>query len=194
METTNARLFTAVWQGFGFMVLAGLLLTIIFRWGEVLPFLAGLFDPESFIRDGLIGLGSGALMALVVTIIMKITNIDLPNNDLTRLLKKIIRARGGIVTIALGAGVAEEFLFRGVLMGLSVDEWNTGLVLVLNALVFAALHVPQYKGKTLMHIVVFVMGIWLGALFLLSHTLWAPIAAHALYNAILGWQMRTEAD
>ncbi|QDI90985.1 CPBP family intramembrane metalloprotease [Salicibibacter halophilus] len=192
METTNARLLTAIWQGFGFMVLAGLLLTVIFRWGEVLPFLAGLFQPEFVMRDVLIGLGSGVLMAGIVTLLMKITNIDLPDNDLTQLLKKIIRARGGIVTIALGAGVAEEFLFRGVLMGLVVDEWNTALVLILNALVFAALHVPQYKGKILMHVVVFIMGIWLGALFLLSYTLWAPIAAHALYNAILGWQMRAE--
>lgn len=192
METTNARLLTAIWQGFGFMVLAGLLLTVIFRWGEVLPFLAGLFHPEFVIRDVLIGLGSGVLMAGIVTLLMKITNIDLPDNDLTQLLKRIIRARGGIVTIALGAGVAEEFLFRGVLMGLVVDEWNTALVLILNALVFAALHVPQYKGKILMHVVVFIMGIWLGALFLLSHTLWAPIAAHALYNAILGWKMRAE--
>ncbi|AXF55744.1 CPBP family intramembrane glutamic endopeptidase [Salicibibacter kimchii] len=194
MGMTNARLLTAIWQGFGFMVLAGLLLTIIFRWGEVLPFLAGLVDPEFFMRDVLIGLGSGVLMAIIVTVITKVTKMGLPDNDLTRILKQLIRARGGIVTIALGAGVAEEFLFRGVLMGLVIDEWNAALVLILNALVFTALHVPQYKGKMLMHVVVFVMGIWLGALFLLSQTLWAPIAAHALYNAILGWQMRTETE
>ncbi|SDI56387.1 CPBP family intramembrane glutamic endopeptidase [Natribacillus halophilus] len=190
MGTTDSRLLIAVWQGFGFMVLAGLILCVIFRWGEVIPFIAGLFSLESFGIDVVIGLASGALMALIVTVIMKVSKMELPENELTQMLKRIIHMRGGIVTIALGAGFAEEFFFRGVLMGLVIDHWNTTLVLVLNALVFAALHIPQYKGKILMHAIVFIMGLWLGALFLLSHTLWAPVAAHALYNAILGWHLR----
>ncbi|MBB6448402.1 hypothetical protein HNR44_000351 [Geomicrobium halophilum] len=194
MKMTNSRLLLAVWQSFGFMILLGLVLMIVFRWGEVFSFLSSLFALESFGIDVLIGLASGGVMALIVTLIVKMTNMELPENEMTRLLKKITHIRGGIVTIALGAAVAEEFLFRGALVGLFIHDWNTAIVLVLNAVIFTVLHIPQYKGKTLMHVIVFVMGLWLAFLFLLSYTLWAPIAAHALYNAILGLQLRNQLE
>ncbi|GAK09342.1 hypothetical protein JCM19038_3172 [Geomicrobium sp. JCM 19038] len=176
------------------MVLVGFILIIVFRFGEVLPFVLDLFDTSDFgiILALVIGLVSGLLMALLVTGVMVLTGTELPKNEMTELLEQIVRMPGGLLTISLGAGFAEEFLFRGVLVGLVIDVWPVWLVLTLNALLFMAVHVPQYRGKPLMHLTIFIMGLWLAFLFYWTSSLLAPIIAHAIYNGVLGYHLKKQ--
>ncbi|MBM7631607.1 CPBP family intramembrane glutamic endopeptidase [Geomicrobium sediminis] len=193
-ESIDRKLLFAVWQGFGLMVLVGFILIIVFRFGEVLPFVLDLFDTSDFgiILALAIGLVSGLLMALLVTGVMVLTGTELPKNEMTELLEQIVRMPGGLLTISLGAGFAEEFLFRGVLVGLVIEVWPVWLVLTLNALLFMAVHVPQYRGKPLMHLTIFIMGLWLAFLFYWTSSLLAPIIAHAIYNGVLGYHLKKQ--
>ncbi|MFB4158339.1 lysostaphin resistance A-like protein [Geomicrobium sp. JSM 1781026] len=192
MKRSDVQLLFAIWQGFGLMIVAALVLMIIFRWGETLPFLIQLFtiDNQSLLFVIGIGVVSGLVMALVVTGVLVLTGTELPDNEMTRILERIIRMPGGLVTVGLGAGFAEEFLFRGALVGLFLDTFPAWLVLLLNALLFMALHIPQYRGEPFMHLTILVMGFWLAFLFYFTGSLLAPVIAHALYNTILGWHLR----
>nr|WP_275899512.1 CPBP family intramembrane glutamic endopeptidase [Bacillus piscicola] len=96
----------------------------------------------------------------------------------------------GIVTIAFGAGVSEELLFRGALQGVLTVYIGSVPALLLIAGVFMILHIPQYKGSAFIHTLVFVMGLILGGLFIWSGSLWAPIAAHVTYNGCLAYILK----
>lgn len=82
--------------------------------------------------------------------------------------------------VAFLASVAEELLFRGVLVKLFA-EWtgNVHLGVAIPALIFSALHLQFYGfvGR-------FILGVILGYLFVRSGTLWVPILVHFVNNAM----------
>ena len=83
----------------------------------------------------------------------------------------------------VAAPISEEFLFRGVLMGvLFARGWKPAPAILFSAALFALSHV-QYQPIGV--IVVFFSGCLLGLLRCYSGGLWAPIIAHALINAII---------
>ena len=95
----------------------------------------------------------------------------------------------GLFAVVL-APMYEELLFRRVLFG---RLWHAGwpvLGLVLSSLVFALVHeMPGVNGKplasTLFLVLVYAgMGAMFAGVYRLTGTLWAPIAAHILNNAL----------
>jgi membrane protease YdiL (CAAX protease family) len=82
--------------------------------------------------------------------------------------------------VALMAGISEEILFRGVIqMGLAQLMYPTAALLV-TGLLFGLVHFasPSYV------LFAAVMGWYLGALFLVQHSLLAPIVTHCLYDFV----------
>ena len=77
----------------------------------------------------------------------------------------------------------EEIIFRGAL------QCTIGLLPT--AILFTAVHVSYYK-KPLMLAHVFLMGLIIGVLFLLTESLWICTIAHASYNWVLMWLIKTE--
>jgi hypothetical protein len=75
------------------------------------------------------------------------------------------------------APIAEELLFRGVLLHRWAQRWDLRTAIVLTSICFAILHV-----EPLGH---FVFGVAMCALYLRTGSLWAPIVAHALNNAFV---------
>ncbi|MGI8817562.1 MAG: CPBP family intramembrane glutamic endopeptidase [Gemmatimonadales bacterium] len=91
-----------------------------------------------------------------------------------------LRSPVELVLLAVAAGLAEEFLFRGVMQaGLArvLPEW--GAVLVTGA-AFGLAHfiTPAYA------LLAGVAGVYLGGLFWLEGSLTAPIVAHAFYDIV----------
>ena len=85
-----------------------------------------------------------------------------------------------LLVFAVLAGVCEEFFFQGSLQPLLMN-WtkNPHVGILLTALIFSALHFQFYG-----FIPRFLLGVYLGYLFYWSLSLWLPILAHVLHNAL----------
>lgn len=88
----------------------------------------------------------------------------------------------GLAAISLAAGVGEELLFRGFLQAVLTDHWpgSVGLVagLLMASLVFGLCHALCWGYAA----VAALIGLYLGVLFLMTDSLWAPMATHAVYD------------
>jgi membrane protease YdiL (CAAX protease family) len=82
--------------------------------------------------------------------------------------------------MALLPAIFEEFLFRGTLQPF-FTKWfaNKHLAIILTAFIFSAIHF-QFFG----FIPRFLLGIYLGYLLVWGKSLWLPIIAHLMHNAV----------
>jgi uncharacterized protein len=87
---------------------------------------------------------------------------------------------GGILLLSLMAGVAEEALFRGVIQTGLAGLLPPSLAVVIAGLLFGAAHWLTLSYAVLAGLI----GAYLGALFLLTGNLLAPIVAHAAYDVV----------
>ena len=85
-----------------------------------------------------------------------------------------------LLIMAIIPAIGEEFIFRGVLLNL-LSEWTKKkyLGILLSAAVFSAIHMQFYG-----FLPRFVLGIYLGYLFVRSGSIWVPVFAHFVNNAI----------
>ena len=85
-----------------------------------------------------------------------------------------------LLVFAVLAGICEEFFFQGALQPLLMN-WtkNPHIGILLTALIFSVLHFQFYG-----FIPRFLLGVYLGYLFYWSRSLWLPILAHVLHNAL----------
>jgi membrane protease YdiL (CAAX protease family) len=85
-----------------------------------------------------------------------------------------------IIVMALLPAIFEEFLFRGALQPF-FTKWfaNKHVAIILTAFIFSAIHF-QFFG----FIPRFLLGIYLGYLWVWGKSLWLPIIAHFMHNAI----------
>jgi CAAX amino terminal protease family. len=85
-----------------------------------------------------------------------------------------------LVVIALLAAVTEEILFRGAIQRI-IEKWtnNHHVVIWLAAIVFSAVHMQFYGFIPRM-----MLGAYLGYLLYWSKSMWLPIFAHFVNNAI----------
>lgn len=179
-----------VWISFLLFVLAGAAIVFFVFGFSSAGYIASLFDTDSIIRETAVGAGMGCLSAGILLALYKWTSLEFPDNQYTALIYSLLQKKYGVVTIAAGAGMSEEFLFRGVLLGVLAYYIESLPALIIVSVLFMLVHVPQYKGSLAAHGVVLCIGLMLGWLFLLFGTLWAPIMAHALYNGLLGSAMK----
>jgi membrane protease YdiL (CAAX protease family) len=90
------------------------------------------------------------------------------------------RSRSQLALLAVLAGVAEEVLFRGVVQVGLARVFSEPLALVSTSVIFGLAHFasPAYA------LMAGLVGLYLGALFLLQGSLLVPILAHALYDFV----------
>lgn len=85
-----------------------------------------------------------------------------------------------IIAMAIGAGVAEELLFRGVF-----QSWLSGLVPVAVAIVVSNILFGMMHMRTLLYAVIAALvGVYLGVLYALKDNLLAPMVTHMIYDAV----------
>jgi membrane protease YdiL (CAAX protease family) len=85
---------------------------------------------------------------------------------------------GGIVLLALMAGIGEEALFRGVIQGGLAERLPIPVAVGIAALLFGVAHWLSRLYALLAGLI----GLYLGTLFLLTGNLLAPIVTHTLYD------------
>jgi len=85
-----------------------------------------------------------------------------------------------IVVMALLPSIFEEFLFRGTIQPF-FSKWfnNKHVAIIVTALIFSAIHFQFYG-----FIPRFLLGIYLGYLLIWGKSLWLPIIAHFMHNAV----------
>lgn len=85
-----------------------------------------------------------------------------------------------IILMATAAGIAEEMLFRGVIQTWMAGFAPVALAVILSNFLFGLLHM-----RTLLYaIIAGMVGVYLGALYAFTDNLLAPMATHALYDAV----------
>jgi membrane protease YdiL (CAAX protease family) len=93
---------------------------------------------------------------------------------------------GELIAISIAAGVGEELLVRGWMMGWISGPFATatplaiGLSLIASSIAFGLMH-PITKTYA---VVASVIGLYLGSLVLWTENLLVPIAAHTVYDAV----------
>lgn len=83
---------------------------------------------------------------------------------------------GDLVESAIGA-VAEEWLFRGVLLHLWAERFGVRFAVLATSVLFAALHADVIGSV--------IFGIAMAALYIRTRSLLIPIVAHFLFNALV---------
>jgi membrane protease YdiL (CAAX protease family) len=56
------------------------------------------------------------------------------------------------------------------------------VIILISTFLFWIVHVPQYKGRYLLYVIVFIGGLSFALLFYFTGSLIAPMIAHAVYN------------
>jgi membrane protease YdiL (CAAX protease family) len=100
---------------------------------------------------------------------------------------------GDLLVLAAAAGIGEELLFRGVVQGAAARALGPDLGVVIGAVLFGVAHAVTGTYAVLAGLV----GVFLGALALVTGNLVVPIVAHALYDfgALVYWlRMRPPRD
>lgn len=141
----------------------------------------------------LIGL-LGTLPLLVILIWLNKTSWP-PMVKIRGFIDEVVKPTLGQLTVlqllllAILAGVAEEYFFRGFL-----QVWLSGMLgpatgLILASLIFGACHlVTPFYG-----IFAAILGLYLGGLMMFTGNLWPPVIIHALYDFVaLVWILKAK--
>ncbi|MDH6342276.1 membrane protease YdiL (CAAX protease family) [Parabacteroides sp. PFB2-12] len=94
--------------------------------------------------------------------------------------KGVVTLLFNLLVIAVGAGITEEFYFRGALQRI-IARWsgNPHVVIWVTAIIFSAFHLQFYGFLPRM-----LLGAYFGYLLLWTGSLWVPVFAHFANNAI----------
>jgi membrane protease YdiL (CAAX protease family) len=155
----------------------GLLLAIAILWawlrGDRPIF--GLPDPMEPCWSALIGTAAGLLVAVLSQLsVSRFAWARRLEEEFARILGPLTMFE--VALLALLSGVAEEAFFRGAM--------QPSLGLVITSLIFGLLHVGPSKTYLPWTAMALGMGFALGALYLWTGTLIAPILCHFLINTI----------
>ena len=94
--------------------------------------------------------------------------------------KSIIALLINLIMIAVLPAIGEELIFRGIIQRILIKSTrNIHVAVILSAFIFSAFHMQFYG-----FLPRFFIGIILGYLYVASGTLWLPILAHFINNAV----------
>lgn len=83
----------------------------------------------------------------------------------------------GLIAVIVLIPIFEEIFFRGVIFGFLRDNYKFPIALIVQALVFGIAH-----GNLVQGVYAFILGLFLGAIFYYTNSLYASIASHITYN------------
>lgn len=139
-------------------------------------------DPLRAVLAALFAMVIARFAAAAFAIVLDQLHVGLQgqNLDPTKVLPQ--GSLGMAVTIALVcvlAPIAEEVVFRGVVLSALWTRWGAGVGVVGSAAVFAAMHVSLYA-----FVPIGFFGLILAWLYVKTENLAVPIFAHALFNSV----------
>ena len=95
----------------------------------------------------------------------------------------------GIVFTGIAAGLVEEMVFRGVIMSLIRERWNTKAAILVPSVLFASVHLIGMNFSMLSCILVLAAGTMVGIMFSMiameSDSVWNSGIVHSIWNIII---------
>lgn len=95
----------------------------------------------------------------------------------------------GIVFTGIDAGLVEEMVFRGVIMSLIRERWNTMAAILVPSVLFASVHLIGMNFSALSCILVLAAGTMVGIMFSMiameSDSVWNSGIVHSIWNIII---------
>jgi len=157
------------------------------------PFWATLRWRRITIRQALACLAGGALMTVAIALLPPV----LP--DSTRFpLESLFNSRAAAYAIGvfaiLVAPLVEELIFRGILFAIFESQVGLRFAILITAILFGGLHVPEYWGAWNHMFLIFLVGLVFSLARGMSGSLAPSVFLHAGYNAtmMLGLFLSTE--
>jgi membrane protease YdiL (CAAX protease family) len=137
---------------------------------------------EHGVRDLALGLGGGALLFSLVTLVAALVGVyDIVGWGSTRSILYVL------VMIGIIPGVMEELMFRGILFRHLEDFGGSWFALALTSALFGTAHIFNPNATFFSSFAIAVeAGVLLGGVYMLSRSLWAPIGLHAAWNFTQG--------
>ena len=87
----------------------------------------------------------------------------------------------------LAVAVGEEMILRGVIFRWIDERWNTGVALLISAILFGWMHISNDNATWWSSLAIAIeAGLLLGAAYKWSGTLWLPIGIHWAWNYVQG--------
>ncbi len=134
------------------------------------------------------------LLASLLAIVIAVVNysvyelFDHPEIQSRQIFNNLVNSVVGIVAIVFVAPLAEELVFRGVLLRFFIEKkrWLLGTVLV--SLLFAAMHgfvEPTLGWQLYLSSIYILLSVILCQLYIRQKTIWAPIVFHGAFNATM---------
>lgn len=141
----------------------------------------------------LIWLGAAFILPLTVTAFyqfMSGTWSMCPPSDI------IPVAAYGILFRGLAAGISEELVFRGAVMGTIEKEWNTKAAVLIPSIAFGAVHIAGRSLSSLSTLILLIAGTLVGIMFSLieiqSGSFWNNALVHAVWNIVILGVLHTD--
>jgi membrane protease YdiL (CAAX protease family) len=128
------------------------------------------------LSEGLLGLLASAMcisLTIVVLYVLGYYEVLSIRNASTLLL---------LLAFITTLSVFEEVIFRGIIYRITEENLGTNLALIISALLFGLMHLPNEHANAISVISAASGGILLGTLFGLTRRLWLPIFFHAGWN------------
>jgi len=171
----------------GFVINMIIASVILYIWkGKDLPnYLLSIFTVESVVETLGLALISVILALFCIWIGIILKYISFPRNKYTEEILVIIKQPYGPVLISFGAGISEEILFRGAIFGVLLTSLDNFTAIVLTALIFTFIHIPQYGKNLLFNTIIALLGVLFSFLYVYTNSLLAPMVAHILYNYVI---------
>ena len=95
----------------------------------------------------------------------------------------------GIVFTGIAAGLVEEMVFRGVIMSLIRERWNTKAAILVPSVLFASVHLIGMNFSALSCVLVLAAGTMVGIMFSMiameSDSVWNSGIVHSIWNIII---------
>lgn len=92
-----------------------------------------------------------------------------------------------VIMMFLAVAVGEEMILRGVIFRWIDERWNTGVALLISAILFGWMHISNDNATWWSSLAIAIeAGLLLGAAYKWSGTLWVPIGIHWAWNYIQG--------
>lgn len=137
---------------------------------------------EHAVRDLALGLGGGALLFSLVTLIAALVGVyEIVGWGSARSILYVL------VMFGIIPGVMEELLFRGILFRHLEDFGGSWFALALTSALFGVAHIFNPNATFFSSFAIAVeAGILLGGAYMLTRSLWAPIGIHAAWNFTQG--------
>ena len=166
-----------------FGVLMPLLALYLFRGLDVVAdFRLGPPDPANLVLAGLLALTTLVPTSLLAELSLRLFPAD--PSWAARLQESVPTTDAGraaaLISAALVGPLAEEVLFRGLLLRLIERMRGPGTGLVLSAVIFGLIHLQPWLVFGLVGI-----GLVLGFVYLATRSLWACWVTHAVHNTIM---------